>query len=164
MSTDSESLPILFPPWKELAKIASAWGTEVHLHSEIAEILCCPYGSDEYYDGVQHAAVLLTELGKRMVCVHTVGYRILAPDEQTPAVVYDMQKVLRGCRTAMWRINCVPTNLLDDRGKRIHESTQISIGRGFSNLAAEYSTMASLSGIVRGQKMLQSADDKRKGE
>jgi hypothetical protein len=163
----TEEEPILNPPWKELVKVASEWeyGSEVHPHTEIAAIMRLEYPSQKYYENVTNAIEEMISLGKRMVCVKNVGYRVLAIDEHTIEGVWDMKKGIRKMRTSVRNLSDAPTSKMTDTKQRVHENVTNTAQRMFSSAASSYNEITITAGLQRppSQKALANAANRKKG-
>ena len=95
----------LFPPFRELAKIAKDWPYgSTHTHDEISKILDTPQQENLYYQYVADANELLIPHGKMIRNVRGVGYLVIRPDDYRGASFEKVKKskefLLRACEIA----------------------------------------------------------------
>jgi hypothetical protein len=145
----------LFPPWKELVKVASNWeyGT-IHTHDEIADIMGLSYPSQEYYQQVNHAITELITYGKRMKNVQNRGYYTLKPVEQIHEAVYDAKRGTRRIKDGIHNLTNAPVDDMTDSQKRTQEGALVSLSRTYVNAVNGVTETARIAGIQRKQKML----------
>lgn len=105
--------PELYPPWKQLEKIASGWeyGSK-HIHDEILQILGISEVGNKYYQQVERANKELTLIGKRLENCQGFGYEVVKPEEYVSVSLKYKQRSVRRLRTALEVIRSTPTQLL----------------------------------------------------
>jgi hypothetical protein len=130
MSDEVSASTILFPPWKELIKIALRWDYgSMHTHMEIATILTVQPKTTEYYHMVSRANEELLMASKMLRNVIGKGYEVVNPNDYPETSQSQMDKALRHTKTAELICTYAPTELMDDHHKKIHEKhTQAVVG------------------------------------
>ena len=147
---------ILLPLWKELFRVAQNWEYgSTHEHEEIARILGVEYGSTEYYGNVNTACDQLAQVGKRLRCVHNVGYYVLKPSEYPLAAYDDTHKSGRVLKKGLDNVYNAPTRKMDDPTKQRIESIGVHMAKTYVNLVSATNEVKELAGIQRKQKMLE---------
>jgi len=95
----------LFPPSRELARVAEAWAYgSTHTHVEISEILDSPQQENLYYQYVADANEILIPKGKLIKNIRGVGYLVVNPDDYKEASFDRVKKskdyLMRACEIA----------------------------------------------------------------
>ena len=122
MPDEISTSAILFPPWKELIKIALQWAYgSMHTHMEIATILGMQPKTTEYYHRVSRANEELLMASKMLRNVIGKGYEVVNPNDYPETSQSQMDKALRHTKTAELIGTYAPTELMDDHHKKIHE-------------------------------------------
>lgn len=122
MSDEVSASTILFPPWKELIKIALRWDYgSMHTHMEIATILTVQPKTTEYYHMVSRANEELLMASKMLRNVIGKGYEVANPNDYPETSQSQMDKALRHTKAAEIICTYAPTELMDDHHKKIHE-------------------------------------------
>ena len=118
----------LYPPWKELVKIAVNWdyGSQ-HKHTEIATILDCIPQSAEYYSQVTRANKELVQHSKLLANILGHGYYIVNPDDYPEASQAQADKALRHIRAAEIISRYAPVELMTPDKRNIHDRHQQSV-------------------------------------
>lgn len=158
---DSEQ-PILEPPWKELAKVASGWeyGSK-HSHEEIAAIMRIAYGTLEYYQQVNRAIEELISEGKRIVNMRSTGYRVLMPNEHIVFAVYDAKKGTLKIKEGISNLDDAPVNIMTDNERRKCEGARSALASTYVKSVDGVTQAAQIAGIKRNQRMLSSGNSQK---
>lgn len=112
----------LFPPWKELVKVASEWdyGT-FHSHAEIGGILGCEPQSSKYYAYVQKARRSLIERGKLLEAHTNQGYYVTEVNRYSEVTFEDVKKSKKYLEISVLKSQFAPTTLMDEQAKKKHD-------------------------------------------
>ena len=112
----------MFPVWKQLVKIASAWEYGgLHTHSEIADILGVDTQTNKYYQNVSSANIELTLSGKRLAIVQGEGYMVVKPGEYPEDSRKQKDKGLRHYKIAAMVTGCAPVEKMTDKERAIND-------------------------------------------
>ena len=154
-NTTTEEI-VLLPLWKELFKVAQDWEYgSVHEHTEIARILGVEYGSRKYYENVNTAFEQLAHSGKRLRCIHSIGYYVLKPSEYPLAAYDDTRKSGQVLKRGLDNVYNAPTHKMDDPTKQRIENIGTHMARMYVSLVSATNEVKELAGIQRKQKMLE---------
>jgi len=146
---------VLFPPWKELVKIASEWEYgSFHEHLEIALILGVDYGSKEYYSAMNSASDELVSIGRRIECVYNKGYYMLNPDEYPRAAYEDVKRSANKLKQGINNSHDAPIQKMEHATQKQMEAITTHLGRTYVQLVTAVTEVKELAGIPRKQKML----------
>lgn len=119
---------ILFPPWKELVKIAVNWDYgSPHTHKEIAAILSVEQQTSNYYSLVTRANKELTIHSKLLQNIQDFGYLVVNPNDYPEASQGRMDKAIRHVKVAELVSTYAPTELMDDHHRTIHDKHHQSV-------------------------------------
>jgi hypothetical protein len=112
----------LFPVWKQLVKVASAWeyGT-LHTHTEIADVINLDAQTNKYYQTVSSANIELTLTGKRLAIVQGEGYMVVKPGEYPEDSRKQKDKGLRHYKIAAMVTGCAPVERMTDKERAIND-------------------------------------------
>ena len=161
--TESEDTT-LFPPWKELLKIASDWEYgSFHEHLDIAIVLGVDYGTPKYYEYMTTVSNKLSRIGKRIECIHEKGYRVLTPEEYPKAACEDVDRTSRVLKRGINQIYDAPVQKMEHGTQKKIEAITTHMGRTYVHLVSAATEVKELAGIQRKQKML-SASATKKGK
>jgi hypothetical protein len=116
----------LYPSWKQLLKIASAWeyGT-FHEHSEIADILHMKGQTNKYYQAVSSANADLTLCGKRLDIIQGKGYMVVEPGKYVEVSQQQKDRGLRHYKIATFITGSAPVDKMTEKEKSIHDQHHI---------------------------------------
>ena len=125
-----DSEPELFPPWKQLEKIASGWEYESkHPHDEILKILGLKSKNTSYYQQVDKANHELTQIGKLLENLRDFGYVVVRPDEYAGVSMKYKKRAFRRLERAVDIIKGTPVHLLTPPERsRIEQMLQGTLG------------------------------------
>ena len=145
----------LFPPYKELMKVAEHWEYgSFHSHEEIAAILGIEYGTRDYYSSVNWVSDEMAFIGKRIQCVYDKGYRVLFPAEYPEAAYTDTKRAGRVLKTGIDKLHHAPTKDMDHGTQKKVENIGVNLARTYVTLVSTATEVKHIAGIERGQKML----------
>ena len=116
----------LFPPWKELVKMASKWEYDsFHTHSKIAEILNLESQTNKYYQAVSRANIDLTLCGKRLDIIQGKGYTVVEPGKYVEVSQQQKDRGLKHYRIATFVTGNAPVEKMTEKEKIIHDQHHI---------------------------------------
>ena len=120
----------LYPPWKELVKIAQTWDYDsVHTHEEIASILNVKKQTAPYYHAVSKADEELVLIGKHLEVVIKTGYRVIRPDEYIRAANDKVRQALKHDKIGLIRSLNAPRGRMDEKTKKEMDEHTISMSK-----------------------------------
>lgn len=119
---------MLFPPWKELVKVAVNWDYgSIHKHMEIADILHLKVRTSEYYGAVTTANQELIKHSKHLTNIHNIGYTVTNPNDYPEASQEQIDKALRHVKTGEVISIYAPIEKMDEHHRIIHDKHHQSI-------------------------------------